>query len=234
MIKSRRAHRILPAVLGLFALGVVLVPSVALGSSQARERRDNDEARAQTFRFDLETVPDDPRASGGAHATGRARITVQGDQVTVRLRASGLSPNMVHVQHIHGVGQNRCPDASRRDDRVNDGLIDTVEGLPDYGAIQVSLTTTGDTSAASGLAVDRFPRADEHGRVRYERTFTIGVDFPREVAEHLAEHHIVTHGIDVNHNGAYDFGAGVSALSPALPLEAELPAACGLSMHHHV
>lgn len=178
-------------------------------------------------------MPHDPARDGGSQVSGKARISVDGNDVTVRLRARGLSPNLVHVQHIHGVGRNECPAAEARNDRVDDGLIDTVEGLPEYGAIQVSLTTQGDTSPGSGLAVERFPMADAQGMLTYERTFTIGVDFPREVAENLERHHFVVHGIDVNRNGAYDFDAGTSGLTSSLPLEAELPATCGPTKHRH-
>ena len=219
------SHRLRAALLGGLAAGALLLPTVGLAAPATA-------AAKEKYRYALAPVPHDPRADGGSNATGRATITVEGDRVTVKLDAKGLSPNLVHVQHIHGVGQNECPGAERRDDRVDDGLIDTVEGLPDYGAIQVSLTTSGDTSAASGLAVDRFLVADAKGRLRYERTFTLGVDFPRAIAENLDKHHIVVHGIDVNHNGAYDFGAGTSGLSSELPLEAELPAVCGLEQQH--
>ncbi len=183
--------------------------------------------------YDLDPVPHQHAASGGSRANGRATVTVDGDRVRVEVGVHGLSPNLVHVQHIHGIGHNECPTAEARNDRVDDGLIDTVEGLPDYGAIQVSLTTRGDTGPGSGLAVERFPMADERGTLRYERTFTIGADFPREVAENLEDHHFVVHGIDVNHNGGYDFDAGVSGLTSSLPLEAELPATCGLIKHSH-
>ena len=37
----------------------------------------------------------------------------------------------------------------------------TTEGAPAYGEIVVSLTTTGDTSPTSGLAVDRFAAGDD-------------------------------------------------------------------------
>ncbi len=213
-------RRTISALLGVAAIGVLLLPTTALAETK------------QKFRYDLDSVPHDPARDGGSQASGKARITVDGDQITVRVQARGLSPNLVHVQHIHGVGQNECPTAEVGNDRLDDGLIDTVEGLPDYGAIQVSLTTQGDTTANSGLAVERFPVADKHGKIKYERTFTIGVDFPREVADKLERHHFVVHGIDVNRNGEYDFDAGVSGLTSALPLEAELPATCGLERRH--
>jgi hypothetical protein len=65
--------------------------------------------------------------------------------------------------HIHDTDAGElslCPGVERRDDLVDDGLIETVEGLSDYGAIQVSLTRSGDTSPASGLALDRFAPAN--------------------------------------------------------------------------
>ncbi len=226
-------RRAMSLLLGAAMAAAVLSPTVALGASAQQGQESARLAKKQRYTYDLDPVPHDPARDGGSQVSGKARVTVDGDQVTVRLRARGLSPNLVHVQHIHGVGQNECPTAEARNDRVDDGLIDTVEGLPDYGAIQVSLTTRGDTGPGSGLAVERFPMADEHGKLTYERTFTIGADFPREVAENLERHHFVVHGIDVNHNGAYDFDAGVSGLTSSLPLEAELPATCGLTKHDH-
>jgi hypothetical protein len=220
-------------LIGAAMAAAVLSPSTALGASELQGQESARQAKKQRFTYDLNPVPHDPARDGGSQVNGNARITVDGNEVTVRLRARGLSPNLVHVQHIHGVGQNECPTAEARNDRVDDGLIDTVEGLPDYGAIQVSLTTRGDATPDSGLAVERFPMADEHGKLTYERTFTIGADFPREVAENLERHHFVVHGIDVNRNGAYDSEAGTSALAPMLPLEIELPATCGLTKHNH-
>lgn len=220
-------------LLGVAAAGLLLFPTVALGASQREGQESSRPDKKQQYTYDLNPVPHDPTRDGGSQVSGNARVTVEGNQVTVRLQAQGLTPNLVHVQHIHGIGRNECPTAEARNDRVDDGLIDTVEGLPDYGAIQVSLTTTGDTSSGSGLAVERFPVADAHGKLKYERTFTIGVDFPKDVAQNLEQHHFVVHGIDVNRNGKYDFEAGVSGLTSSLPLEAELPATCGLTKHHH-
>ena len=225
MDRVRTTRRIIPTLLGLAAAGLLLLPSPAVAGETRDGRTDAQHVKAERYTYALAPVPHDPSADGGSKATGRVTVTRDGDRVTVKLRARGLSPGLVHAQHIHGVGENECPEKDRRDDRVDDGLIDTVEGLPDYGAVQVSLTTSGDTSADSTLAVDRFPVADRKGRVRYERTFTVGTDFPEQVAEKLERHHVVVHGIDVNRNGEYDAEAGTSALAPGLPLETEVPAA---------
>jgi hypothetical protein len=95
--------------------------------------------------------------------------------------------------------------------------------VPSYGTIQGSLTTDGDTSPASALAVDRFPVADEDGNLSYSRTFEVS----DEIVDAIDNLHVVVHGIDVNGDGGYDMGAGPSPLDPALPLEATVPALCG-------
>ena len=96
------------------------------------------------------------------------------------------------------------------------------------GYFVVSLTTSGDTSPSSGLAVARFPVADASGNYHYVSDFEVGVDIPASVADHLADFHVVSHGIDTNHNGSYDFSRGPSDLDPSLPQEATVPPSCGL------
>jgi len=39
-----------------------------------------------------------------SEATGTARMQLDGDQLTVAIRSSGLTPGLVHAQHIHGIG----------------------------------------------------------------------------------------------------------------------------------
>jgi hypothetical protein len=156
---------------------------------------------------------------------GTAILHKEGGKLNTKIFSSGMAPNLPHAQHIHGFEQavSECPTLAADGD--GDGLVNTVEGLPSYGDIQVSLTTTGDTSPASGLAVDRFPVANSVGFVSYDRTFSV----PRNVALNLGKKAIVQHGVDLNHNGRYDFkSAGRSELDPSLPQEATIPANCGV------
>ncbi len=89
----------------------------------------------------------------------------------------------------------------------------------------MSFTTTGDTSAASVLALDRFPVAHPEEHFFYVRKFTI----PSDIARNLSEKHIVIHGEDLNGDGQY--GGRTTALGA--PLEAELPVACGEIKRDH-
>jgi hypothetical protein len=218
--KSIRAWSLL-AVAALVALFVV--PLAAQAGGGERE-----------FDADLKPVPHKAAAVGGSHVTGDVDFEVKGRKVTIEVEAKGLAPNLVHAQHIHGIGDSECPTKEARNDRIDDGIIDTSEGLPDYGPINISLTTRGDTSPASGLAVERFPVANKGGKLNYERTFTIGKNFPRGVARNLERFQVVVHGIDANDNDMYDFGSlGKSDLDPSLPQEATIPAACGVTSHEH-
>ena len=164
----------------------------------------------------------DPLNDSGA--SGTANLALKGDQLSTDITSEGLAPNLPHAQHIHGLEQaiSECPSLAA--DLNGDGLVNTTEGQPSYGPILTSLTTEGDTSPDSALAVDRFPMANENGTLTYDRTFGV----PMNVADRLGEFAIVQHGVDLNGNGVYDEGAaGPSDLGPSLPQEATIPATCG-------
>lgn len=145
-------------------------------------------------------------------ASGQADLTLRGRRLDANIVSRGLEPNLPHLQHIHGMAQaiSECPTLAA--DTDGDGLVSVGEGAPFYGPIQVSFTATGDTSAASGGALDRFPVADGRGRLDYSRAFRI----PADVAANVGRFAIVQHGVDLNANGQYDNASEVS-----------LPATCG-------
>jgi hypothetical protein len=212
-VRSLRILSLLGAVVMVAGLSLASVASAHSGHRGGPEQ----------YRAKLAPVPHDPAADGGSNASGRSGLSLRGTRLDVRLKARGLSPNLPHAMHIHGKDNPevaQCPRADRRAGGVSDRLIETVDGLVDYGPIQVSFTTRGDTSPDSGLALDRFASAKRNGKLSYRRTVTL----PREVAENLGDKHIVIHGHDIDQDGGYDPGP-ITALGA--PLEAELPVACG-------
>jgi hypothetical protein len=208
-------------------------PAVAHGSDAAQGRGAE---RTVTLNATLSEL-------NGSGASGTARVVVRNQKIQhVDVHAHGLTPDAPHAQHIHygDEARNECPTLFE-DDQNDDGRLTTVEGVPAYGPVVVSLTTTGDTTPASTLAVSRYPVADD-GSYHYSRAnlrFTGvagagdagGRASAREIAEAVrnGEGVVVIHGVDYDGNGTYSFSPeGASELLPSLPAEATDPAVCGI------
>ena len=176
-------------------------------------------------------------------ASGTATAVVRNQRIQhIEVHATGLTPNAPHAQHIHYGEQalNECPTLAL--DSNGDGRLNTVEGVPAYGPVVVSLTTTGDTTPASFLDVTRFP-VSKNGSYHYSRdnikfTRVAGTGYnggggtAKQIADSVREGEgvVVIHGIDYDGNGTYNLSnpEGASELDPNLPAEATDPAACGV------
>jgi hypothetical protein len=155
--------------------------------------------------------------------SGTAMVDLKGNRATVTIKTQGLLADAPHAQHFHIGAKGQCPSASAAKEHNGRLSLNTTDGLPFYGKIGASLTTTGDTGADhSALAVDRFPQGAAY---TYHRTLTVD----DETAESLRNENavVVVHGIDFNGNGKYDDVLGASDLDPKLPSEATNPALCG-------
>ena len=163
--------------------------------------------------------------NSGGH--GRAEMVFHGSRAHVHINAFHLAKGLPHAQHIHfgASARHECPTVF--DDRNNDHRLNTTDGAPAYGPIRKSLTTRGDTSPSSALAVNRFPTAPK-GVENYDRRINFSsIAVARAIKNGKGV--IVIHGVDYNGNGKYDFrGAGKSDLDPSLPAEATDPAVCGV------
>lgn len=151
-------------------------------------------------------------------ASSEVTGSLEDNELTLSITSTGLLAGAPHAQHIHIGGQGTCPEPGFDPD--GDGATETLEAADFYGGIQVSLTTEGDTSPDSGLAVDRFPVGD----TTYERTVEVSDEIARDIADGNAV--VVQHGVDLDGSGAYD-GDTMSDLDPSLPQEATVPATCG-------
>ena len=212
-IIRRRRFFLLVAVISLVAFAVAVTTSAAQKSSGGVEK----------FQAKLKPVPHDQSRDNASNVRGVVNIVSRADgTLKVRLKARRTSGRLPHAVHIHGKQDPevaRCPGADRREDIVDDGLIETAEGLDDYGPVLVSFTERGDTSAESILALDRFPVAKRNGLLKFKRTFSV----PLSIASRLDDLHVVVHGEDLDDDGSY--GGRTTALGA--PLEGELPVACG-------
>ncbi|MEC5152780.1 hypothetical protein RCH23_000140 [Cryobacterium sp. CAN_C3] len=228
MIKEKIVKRYRMGILG--ASTVALLAAAALGSTAAQAQ--SPETRGANKTVSLHA---DLTELNGSKAFGTATVVVRNQKIKhVEVHASGLTPDAPHAQHIHfgKKALHECPTLAQ--DTSGNGRLNTVEGIPAYGPVVVSLTTTGDTSPASVVAVTRFP-VSEDGSYDYSRdniriTKVAGTGTAKEIAHAIrkGEGVVVIHGVDFNGNGEYDFSQGKSELDPTLPSEATDPAACGV------
>ncbi len=203
------------ATRSLAAGGAALLVA-ALWSPAVSAQANTAPAVAQTYQVNLTQL-------NKSNASGTATVTINGNNVTVALRATGLSPNLAHAQHIHVGGQATC--GVNATDTDKDGFISSKEAEPATGPIKVSLTTSGDVAPGSALAVDRMPKADARGNLSYNRTFAL----PSGVtAADMARATIDQHGISAlfNDKAKYD-GDKKSELDNKLPFETTAIATCG-------
>ena len=174
-----------------------------------------------------------PIPVNAVNASGQASVQISGTSLSFTLAAQGLLAGAPHAAHIHfgASARNECPTASDNNAAAQSGEtnpaehLTTTEGGPAYGEIVVSLTTTGDTSPTSGLAVDRFGVGDDFEYSRGD------VQVSEEVAQAIVggKAVVVVHGVDHDGNGTYSAGSrGVSDLDASLPGEATDPALCGV------
>ena len=161
-------------------------------------------------------------------ASADAELWLDGNDLTVTIEGQGFFAGFPHAIHLHGEpgGNNVCGPLNAADDGFDDkdadgdGIISVIEGAGDYGPVTASLTTDGDTSPESALAVDRFP---DSATLDYERTFEVS----DEIADNLSSLHVVVHGLDLDDSGEIGTVDIPSSLDEELPIEATAPAACG-------
>jgi len=184
----------LPVVLPLLAAG----PAVAAGAANAN----------------LSPVP-----LNGSNGSGTAMVQVDGGTIDFTLAASGLADGP-HAAHIHfgAEARHECPTAA--EDADGNGRLSTSEGAPAYGPVAVSLTRSGDTSAESVLAVDRFAAGTD---IQYTRG-GVTVDPGLATAIESGQGVVVVHGVAYEGERAN----AKSDLDPALPASATDPAVCGV------
>ncbi|MGH8129131.1 MAG: PEP-CTERM sorting domain-containing protein [Gammaproteobacteria bacterium] len=155
---------------------------------------------------------------------GTASLKLDNNLLTVHIHATGLMPNEVHPQHIHGpfdsVGnptQAVTPTLAAVDAN-NDGVIELGEGQMTYGPILVPL------SSPPGGALGDFPTAPS-GTINFTEIYDLtdssiyAAGFDESDLFPLTFREIVIHGLDVPFaltDGGVDYVAG--QYDPVLPV----------------
>jgi len=108
----------------------------------------------------------------GSGARGEATFTISGDRLTIHVSAKGVSPNMEHLQHLHGFAKgdrvSKCPTA--RNDTNGDGIIDLIETEPVAGT---TMAPFHDDPVSMEISRDTYPAAGTDGSYSYEETVSL-------------------------------------------------------------
>ncbi|MGO8906157.1 MAG: serine/threonine-protein kinase [Solirubrobacteraceae bacterium] len=200
------------AVALLVAVAAVAVAVVLLASSSSSSAKPTTAALAQ--------VP-----TNHATGSGTATVRLEGDVAKITVTTNGLDENeaLVHPMHIHAGGKGECPPASAARPANGHLAISTTDGLLYYGDAVTALTTSGDTSPSSILALKRFPSG---GDIRYSRTITLPAPVVADIRRNNAV--VVVHGTDYDHSGSYSGVLERSELNKSLPATETAPALCGV------
>lgn len=174
-------------------------------------------------------------ALNNSGVTGGAAIVLDraSHTVTVEIDATGLEPNQVHPQHIHGfLDDTKSHSPTLAQDTDHDGFVELGEGLAKYGQILLNLSLNPEnsehdhgTAAHDHSNLAQFPTADASGYLHYQETFHFDPRDPNAMAiftsiEHLAQKEIVLHGETVaagsgaGTGGEVDGTAGFKAVLP--------------------
>lgn len=204
MTKARRV--LVASAIAAAAAGTLAMPAAASADTGA-----------WTYTSTLNPV----NHSGGS---GMLTLKLDGNKAWVTEHWSGLAATFndgafPHVQHIHGGMQGVCPTPSA--DKNGDGVISTPEGVPAYGSVLTTLSTSGDTSANAATNIKIAPSGSS---TDYSRTITLDTATVSAIKNGTAV--IVVHGLDPS-TLSKRAQAEKSPLVPSLPLAATAPALCG-------
>lgn len=104
----------------------------------------------------------------GSGVSGTAQFTLDGNLLTMQLTASGLTPNQVHMDHLHGLLGAAAPNTNPPPpsaDTNHDGYIESAEAAP----------FTGPPLFATPVSVTPlvYPTASAAGTISYTQTYDI-------------------------------------------------------------
>ncbi len=196
----------------------IMVPMAAIGAMALLPGVASAQASGTSYQAQL-------NALNGSGASGTITVQLNGSSATITENVSGLAATFMnapypHVQHIHGGGMGQCPTTAA--DTSGDGVISVKEGAPIYGAIQTTLSTSGDTSAAAGTDLKIAPSGASY---TVNRTITLDAATMTSLQDGTAV--VVVHGLDPSKLSKQAQGEK-SSIVPSLPLAATAPALCGV------
>lgn len=183
-------------------------------------------ADTQDLRFVATLSPMNQHLLEGTPSGQVEVVVMDGKTMQITVNASGLPPDMMHLQHFHGFTDGltvaRCPTLAS--DVNRDGVIDVVETEAVAGITMVPFHADPESLE---IKADTYPKADAQGSYTYAQTVAVDpllTAFQNKFGGELAIHRRVVfiHGVPE------DVELPESAASVMdVPAHVTLPIACG-------
>jgi hypothetical protein len=167
-----------------------------------------------------------PSNNSGVSGQAIVQIDQAAGTVTLDVVASGLTPNEIHPQHIHGFDDDTpslLPNITLDTDL--DGFVEDPEGADVVGPVILSGTASG--MVTNEELSDDFPTADASGNLRFHQEYQFDLTNPDEQAifqnlqDRIAGREFQIHGLNVvDGQGAHsDYEVnGEGGYIPVLPV----------------
>lgn len=162
----------------------------------------------------------------GGDTTGKARLTVRGDVITITIDVKGAPPDIEHWQHFHGFKDERvaaCPAAGA--DANHDGVIDLIETEATSGTTMVPFNGA---PAAMHIPTETYPKASAKGAYRYKNIVSL------KALQAAFAKAFNGQDLDLDHRVIFIHGVPPTTKLPAsvaslgsIPASVTLPIACG-------
>lgn len=156
---------------------------------------------------------------------GTARLTINGDKLTIAVDVHGAPPDTIHWQHFHGFADGQPASCATMADAGSDGILDVTETAKASGTTMVPFDTH---PAKMDVAHGTYPKANAHGGYRYSETVSLKVldaafekQFPGQKLD-LAKRVVYIHGVPASTS----LPSTVASLG-TIPAQVTLPIACG-------
>lgn len=121
-------------------------------------------AAAEVYKSQINTVN---LGLGGNAAKGTAEFRIAGDELLITLNAEGLTPDMIHMAHLHGFVDGRKAACSKPSaDKNKDGVVDVTEAASVNGPELIPLN--GDPQDLD-IKDKSYPKASKQGTIQYSK-----------------------------------------------------------------
>ncbi|MFP4417735.1 MAG: hypothetical protein ACLFSB_10735 [Chitinispirillaceae bacterium] len=219
--KHRLPGMFIPAIAVILVLvgGEIVLNGAKSSNLQAAPA----DTTTKVYRAELNSLND---SIAGMSATGTATIALRGDSMFIEVVASGLQPQMMHLQHYHGFPDGEDASCATEQQDVNrDGIVDLIETRSVSG---VTLVPFNDNPAELELTAESYPQAGEQGTFTYNDTVLIS-----ELLSSLTQRHNID-SLQLENRVIYLHGVSEDTQLPesvesleGVPAHVTLPVACG-------